>query len=302
MVKIIYFHCNHSNQKQVNMRKSALYFFCIICAAIVFVGIQSCRDDSYLTTPPPVPDQSFRESFDNYQEAYDKGWRALNKSLPPGRRWYDVTKTPIITSPNYVAIYYPEWNQAQFTLDSLQFGLNTPFPGRHWEKAFASQRASNGYVATSLASAELANLTGPSNNYDVNNWLVSPEVLMQNGDKIIFYTYCKGLARLQLWLNATNSLDVGDGTGSTGDFNIPLLDINPNYFTVDINPAKAFPQNWTRFEGQVKGLSKPVKGRFAFRYLIESNPPSTATTTDELYNELHQSVIGIDEVTFTSVR
>lgn len=266
---------------------------------IILAGLNSCKDDSYLAIPPPIPDQSFKESFDNYQEAYDKGWRAINRSLPVGRRWLDVTETPIITSPNYVAIYYPEWNQAQFTLDSLQFGLSTPFPGRHWEKAYSSQRASNGYVATSLASAEIINLTGPNANYDVNNWLVSPEVLMQNGDKISFYTYCKGVARLQLWVNETNTLHVGNSIISEGDFKIKLVDINPGYFNITSNPVQAFPQDWTRFEGEIKGLQKPVKGRFGFRYLLENLPPSTATSSDKLYNELHESVIGIDEVVFT---
>ncbi|MEP7110994.1 MAG: choice-of-anchor J domain-containing protein [Ferruginibacter sp.] len=270
-------------------------------AVVILLGFQSCKDDSFLTKSLPVPDQSFNESFDNYQEAYNKGWRAINKSTPVGRRWLDVTETPVITSPNYVAIYYPEWNQAQFTLDSLQFGLSTPFPGRHWEKAYASQRASNGYVATSLASAEIINLTGPSVSYNVNNWLVSPELILQNGDKIVFYTYCKGVARLQLWVSESNTLNVGNDISDEGDFTINLIDINQGFDSEATNPAKAFPQNWTRFEGEVKGLINPVKGRFGFRYLILDGIPSAAATADELYNELHESVIGIDEVSFTSV-
>lgn len=282
------------------MRKS-ISLSLVNFAIVMVVAFQSCKDDSYLTESLPIPDQSFKESFDNYQEAYDKGWRAMNKSTPVGRKWYDVTESPIITSPNYVAIYYPEWNQAQFTLDSLQFGLSTPFPGRHWVKAFASQRASNGYVAASLAGAEIINLTGPNVNYNINNWLVSPETILQNGDKIVFYTYCKGVARLQLWINETNSLNVGTTVMNEGDFTIPLLDINPDYDSIATNPAKAYPQNWTRFEGEVKGLKTPVKGRFGFRYLIANGTPSAATTADVLYNELHESVIGIDEVSFIGI-
>jgi hypothetical protein len=281
------------------MRKSILRSS-FAYAVVILLGFQSCKDDSYLTKSLPIADQSFDESFDNYQEAYDKGWRAINKSIPVGRKFYDVTETPIITSPNYVAIYYPEWNQAQFTLDSLQYAT-IPFPGRIWEKAYASRRASNGYVATSLASAEIANLTGPSVNYDINNWLVSPEVTLQNGDKIIFYAYCKGVARLQLWVNESNTLDVGNNISGTGDFTNKLLDINPGYDSVATSPAKAFPQSWTRFEGEVKGLLNPVKGRFAFRYLVQDRPPSAAITFEELYNELHESVIGIDEVSFNGI-
>ncbi|MEO5893882.1 MAG: choice-of-anchor J domain-containing protein [Ferruginibacter sp.] len=267
---------------------------------VILLALQSCKDDSYLVNALPVPGRSFTESFDNYQEAYDKGWRALNKSTPTGRKWYDVTETPIITTPDYVAIYYPEWNQAQFTLDSLQFGINTPFPGRIWEKAYASQRASNGYAATSIASAEVFNFSGVIVNYDINNWLISPETTIQNGDKIVFYTYCKGVARLQLWINETNTLNVGDNASVTGDFTNRLLDINTGYKSVATDPVQAYPQNWTRFEGEVKGLRTPVKGRFGFRYLVQNGIPFTNISSDGLYNELHQSVIGIDEVSFTS--
>lgn len=279
------------------LRKSPAYI------ALILLVLQSCRNDSYLTTPLPIADQSFSESFDVYQEAYDKGWRALNKSTPVGRKWLDVTETPIITSPNYVAIYYPEWNQAQFTLDSIQYA-SIPFPQRYWENAYSSKRASNGYVATSLASAEIVNLTGPGVVYDVNNWLVSPEVMLQNGDKISFYTYCKGVARLQLWINESTSLNVGNDVSGTGDFTTKLIDINTGYKDVSSDPVKAYPQYWTRFEGEIKGLSKPVKGRFGFRYLIQDGQPldPALITADELYNELHQSVIGIDAVTYTSVR
>lgn len=281
--------------RKLNLRRFPAY------AVIMLLVFQSCKDDSNLTESLPIEDQSYTESFDNFQEAYGKGWRGINRSTPVGRKLYDVAENPIITSPNYVAIYYPEWNQAQFTLDSLQFSFFA-YPARYWESAYSSQRASNGYVATSLASAEFLNLTGPSVNYNVNNWLVSPEVVLQNGDKISFYTYCRGVARLQLWLNPTNSIEVGSDLGTTGDFSINLLDINPNYYDVATNPVRAFPQYWTRFEATVTGLSAPTRGRYAFRYIIQDGVPSGATSFDELYNEIHESVIGIDEVNYTSVR
>lgn len=280
--------------RKIILRKSLAYI------ALILLTLQSCKDDSFLTNPLPVQDQSFTESFDVYQEAYDKGWRAINKSTPVGRKWLDVTETPIITSPNYVAIYYPEWNQAQFTLDSNQF-VNTAFPQRYWETAYSSQRASNGYVATSIASAEVINLTLPNEAYTINNWLVSPEIIMQDGDKISFYTYSKGVASLQLWVNETNTLNVGDNPDNTGDFSSKLVDINPGYKDVTTDPVKAYPQDWTRFEGVIKGLKNPVRGRFAFRHFIKNAGPLPNTLTfDEIYNEIHQSVVGIDAVTYTS--
>jgi hypothetical protein len=276
----------------------------VACAAILSLTFQSCKDDSYLSELPPSADASFKESFDNYQEAYDKGWRSINTSYPIGRKWYDVAESPNLGSPNYVAIYYPGWEQAQFTLDSTQF-KNATFPRRYWKDAYFSQRASNGYVATSIACAEVIGFDFFVPSFNVSAWLVSPEVLMKNGDKIIFYSYCKGLGRLQVYVNSIGNMNVGADYNSTGDFSISLLDINPGYATQASNPAKAYPTEWTRFEATVSGLQGPVKGRFAFRYFLQNQPPLTPSSTDPgnfdvLFNQVHQSVIGIDEVSFES--
>lgn len=280
------------------LRSFAAYF------GIMLVSLQACKDDSYLTIPPTQPDKSFTESFDNYQEAYDKGWRSINISKPIGRKWYDLAETPDLGSPNYLVTYFPGWEQAQFTLDRNQFP-NVPYPNRFWENAFLSQRTSNGYVATSIACAQVINFGAPSSTFDVNAWLVSPETLIKNGDKIAFYTYCKNLARLQLWLNPGNSLNTGDDKLNTGDFTINLLDINAKYNTESTDLATAFPIAWTRFEGEVKGLSSPVTGRFGFRYLLENQSPIRPSAIDRndidtLYTQIHRTVIGIDEVSFKS--
>lgn len=287
------------------MRNKCLRIFMAGFVIALFI-LQSCKDDSYLTTTPPSADQSFTESFDNYQEAYNKGWRSINTSSPIGRKWYDVAETPNFGTLNYLVTYFPGWEQAQFTLDSTQFP-DVPFPQRYWPVAFFSQRASNGYVATSIACAEVINLNGASSNFNVSTWLVSPEQIIQNGDKIIFYTYCKNLARLQLWVNDKNTLNVGNDYNSTGDFNIKLLDINPGYATEATNPAYAYPTEWTRFEGEVKGLSQKVKGRFAFRYFLQNQPPIVPsaidnTDFDTLYTQIHRTVIGIDEVSYKATQ
>ena len=275
--------------------KMAAYF------GIVLLSLQACKDDSYLTKALPPPDKSFSESFDNYQEAYDKGWRSINLSQPTGRKWYDVAEAPDFGSPNYVVTYFPGWQQAQFSLDPKQFP-NAPYPNRIWENAFLSQRASNGYVATSIACADVINFNGASTAFDVNTWLVSPETLLKNGDKISFYTFSKNLSRLQLWISPTNSLNTGTDVNNTGDFTIKILDI-PRYPTDPTLPA--FPAAWTKFEGEVKGLPGPVTGRFGFRYLLEKHAPIKfssidITDIDTLYNQIHETIIGIDEVSFKS--
>lgn len=293
-----------TNQLYVIMRKKIGRFQLLFVFSIL-VCFQSCKDDSILTKPLPIPDQSFTESFDNYQTAYGKGWRAINKSNPVGRKWFDGAETPNFGSVNYLVTYYPDWNQAQYSLDPAQFS-NLPYPNRIWETAFLSQLGSNGYVATSIAGSSVIN-TGFSR-FDISNWLVSPETMIQNGDKIIFYAYSKGLSRLQVWANPSNSLNVGNSISNTGDFTLKLLDINPTYARKETNPANAFPTAWTRFEAVIQGLQQPISGRFAFRYYMQNQTPVTSTSPDPadyvitVYNEIHKSVIGIDEVTFKSVQ
>ncbi|MBL0356848.1 MAG: choice-of-anchor J domain-containing protein [Chitinophagaceae bacterium] len=272
-------------------------------SGLAVVLFQSCKDDSKLTVPVSPTDQSFTESFDNFSEAASKGWVAINKSTPMGAKWYDVAEVPNLGSPNYVSIYYPNWEQAQFTLDSAQFP-NAPFPGRYWNNAFFSQRASNGYAATSIACAEVINFRGGSVPFNVNSWLVSPQMTIKNGDKISFYTYSKGVSSLQLFVNAAGSLNVGDGLGNnTGDFNIKLVDI-PNFAA---NPHATYPTEWTKFEGEVKGLNKPVQGRFGFRYFLQNQSPLRFSLVDPndidtFYTQIHKTVVGVDEVSFKSAQ
>lgn len=114
----------------------------------------------------------------------------------------------------------------------------------------------------------------------ISNWLISPEVYMQNGDKIIFYsrsqissTAANGTdysCRLQVRVNPFDgSLSVGDGEDA-GKFTTLLLDINPaeQAFTNATQLPTAFPINWTRFEATVSGIPNQQKGRFAFRYFL----------------------------------
>lgn len=280
------------------MRKGFLPIVFAFAASILL--LQSCKDDSNLTAKPPIPDQSFNESFDNFEEAVSRGWRNINRSSPTGRVWYDVAEVPNFGSLNYVVKYTPDWNQAQFTLDSNQFP-NAPFPQRYWPSAFFSQRATNGYAAVSVASGDVLS------SFDVSNWLVSPELTIQNGDKVVFYAVSKGLSRLQLWVNQTNSLNVGNGVNNTGDFTLKLLDINPTYALPSVNPARAFPTEWTRFEGTVSGLKDPVRGRIGFRYFLQDQAPLRRSTIDPndfdtVYTQIHRTVLGLDEVSYRSVR
>ncbi len=271
----------------------------LACLGLSAVLFQSCKDDSKLTMPLPPADASFSESFDNFSEALEKGWVNINKSSPLGPVLYDVAEAPNFGSPNYVAIYYPKWEQAQLTLDPAQFP-NAPYPDRIWKEAFQSFRAANGYVATSQANSLVW-----SNNHTVNSWLVSPQTMIKNGDKISFYTYSNGNASLELYINPSGTTNVGDGdVANSGDFISQSLVTIPNRAT---NPNAVYPREWTKFEATVTGLAEPVNGRFAFRYLRQNQPAfrfsaADPNDLDTIFTQVHRTVIGIDEVSFQSAQ
>lgn len=248
------------------MKRSIFPGFLLAIISILTL-LQSCKDDSYLLAPPPIPDQSFVEEFDTAQNAYNRGWRFINRSDVIGRR---------------------NWQNPD---------ASSGIPFLSWSGT------GNGYLWADYQSTASAAGT-------ISNWAVSPELTMQNGDKIVFYTRTQlylfnsdstdFVNRMQVRLNKTTSLNCGDGT-DPGDFTVPLLDINPFYYeflkNAFNNPAnplhqqarQAYPHVWTRFEATVIGLDAPTKGRFAFRYF-----------TEEAGSNGRGSSIGIDAVTYTS--
>lgn len=243
------------------MRKFTFSFLSL--CAIALVALESCKNDSYLLTPPPVPDQSFTEEFDTVSSALNRGWKIMNASDPMGSGI---------------------WQQA---------GSVSP-----WFSPFSSQGTYAGYIGADYTSTS-------ADQGVISNWLISPVVTMQNGDKISFYTRTWLLDtgtgdstdyanRLQLRMSTSDNIIIGSGE-DVGNFKTPLLDINPAYEEQHTDPSlyspTAYPSGWTRFEVTVVGLNGPTKGRFAFRYFVE----------DGGFNGLGSGV-GIDKVQYTSVK
>lgn len=203
------------------MRKSAFSRILLLVPALL-IFLQSCRDDSYLTDPAPVPDQSFTEEFDTLQNAYNRGWRFINHSEPIGPlQWVNGGIAPY----SGVGVIFSNFNA----------GFNTAI---------------------------------------ISNWAISPALVMQNGDKIVFYTSSLGIFadRLQVRISQNaDGLDVGTHAKDVGSFITSLLDINSTY---EVDPPLAYPTEWTRFEAKVFGLDGPTKGRFAFRYFVEDGGPA----------------------------
>lgn len=130
----------------------------------------------------------------------------------------------------------------------------------------------------------------------ISTWAISPKVILQNGDKISFYTrsinnYSNPLDvypdRLQLRVTYADKDSVGPGT-EVGLFGVNLVDINPGY---SATLPTAYPSTWTKFEGTIYGLNKPTTGRYAFRYFVEDGGSAGSNS-----NGIH-----IDKVQYTSV-
>lgn len=144
--------------------------------------------------------------------------------------------------------------------------------------AYSSRGTNAGFISSDYqATAGAANT--------ISNWAISPSIMMQNGDKIVFYTvadlYSIGggaftdyANRLQVRVNTHNDgLNVGQAE-DPGDFSTIIFDLNPTYLEQEVDPVfgptpEAYPHVWTRYEATVSGLSKPMKARFAFRYFLE---------------------------------
>ncbi|HYC30075.1 MAG TPA: choice-of-anchor J domain-containing protein [Chitinophagaceae bacterium] len=215
------------------------------------MSLQACRkDDEAMMAMPGVPDQSFVEEFDTTSSAFARGWQPINTSDPKGQS---------------------VWVQGMFnnpTITGMPYSI--PF------SPFSSKGSYAGFIGVDYLSTSAA--AGI-----ISNWLVSPVITMQNGDKIIFYTRTALYEiaatdstdfsnRLQVRMSKNEGVNVGNGN-NVGDFNSTLLDINPTYLEAHTDPAlfdpNAYPIRWTRFEAKVGGLNGPTKGRFAFRYFVE---------------------------------
>jgi hypothetical protein len=230
------------------MRKTILPIVLFISATVF---LASCKNDEYLLTPPPIPDQSFSEEFETTSSATGNGWSFINASSPIGTGgWVGGSFAP---------------NISLFSGSGYAYSLNTVAQG------------SATYAIEST----------------ISNWIVSKPIILQNGDKIVFYTNSLTLdltpTGLELRMNKNNTgTNVGDGD-DPGDFTEALTAVNPFQ---TLNAANSYPTSWTRFEATITGLNKPVEGRIAFRYYVPFNYQYNAPTT----------VVAVDRFTYTSVK
>jgi subtilisin-like proprotein convertase family protein len=120
----------------------------------------------------------------------------------------------------------------------------------------------------------------------ISNWMISPVVTTQVGDKLTFWTNGAPPAfpdRLQVrWSDNGASTNVGASATSVGDFSNLWVDINPTY------SLTGYPSTWTRYTVNITGVAPFVAGtgRLAFRYFVENGGPAGANS----------NFIGVDSV------
>jgi hypothetical protein len=126
----------------------------------------------------------------------------------------------------------------------------------------------------------------------LSNWLLTPTLVLQNGDSMTFWTRTVEEInfpdRLQVRLSTNGpSTNVGTTATQVGDFTTLLLDINPTY---QIAGPTSYPNVWTLYTVTVSGVPSPTAARFAFRYFVENGGPDGNNSDG----------IGVDTVTVNS--
>jgi hypothetical protein len=123
----------------------------------------------------------------------------------------------------------------------------------------------------------------------ISNWLITPQLLLADGETVSFWTRTTSGStwpdRLEVRLSlAGDSIDVGALDTDVGSFTTLLLEINP------AQTSGGYPEVWTRYEVALSGIPAGIQtGRFAFRYFVTNAGP----------NAPNSNYIGIDSFSYS---
>lgn len=138
---------------------------------------------------------------------------------------------------------------------------NSAPPGTPWFQGNpaifpAASGASNSYIAANWTSAQ------PGGN--VSNWLITPQLALDNGETLNFALRLLGegfLDTVDVYLSTNGaSANVGSTDTSLGDFGVLLQSFSSSVDT-----------GWAMQSITLSGLGAPTSGRFAFRYVARTN-------------------------------
>ena len=114
----------------------------------------------------------------------------------------------------------------------------------------------------------------------ISNWLITPNINVQNGDIVTFYSR-KGTDgttdypdRLELRMStATTTVVPSGGSADVGSFTTVGVTVNPSLVA-----GFVYPKTWTQYAYTVAGLPTPTPVKFAFRYFVTNGGPSGANS------------------------
>ena len=118
-----------------------------------------------------------------------------------------------------------------------------------------------------------ANFNNTAGSGTISNWLITPQLLLQDGDVVKFWTRTTDESeypdRLELRLSNGTAFTAPSGATNLGSFNTLLQSVNPN-LTVG-----GYPDVWTEFTITISGLSAtPIVTNLGFRYFVTVGGPA----------------------------
>jgi uncharacterized repeat protein (TIGR01451 family) len=170
-----------------------------------------------------------------------------------------------------------DWNEGFDNITSLagagwaMQNNSSPLGLTGWSQGAPDTFPSHSGAPESYISANFNNASGAG---DISNWLMTPEITLQNGTQITFWSRSTDPDgafddRLQVRMSTAGaSTNVGSSATDTGDFTTVLLEINPTL------APDGYPSTWTQYTATVAGLGAPTSGRIAFRYWVPNSGPS----------------------------
>ena len=218
-----------------------LISFCLLSVAIFVIGsIHGCKKEYLgppLQTVTPVQVDTFAtsytEEFENVYDLTNKGWLIGEYSQS------DTTGTTA-------------WTQGDFGApgkgDTAWYGFSAfSYLGSPTEYAYSYDPVMD-------------------SNLSISSWMLSPVLVVKNGDSISFYTRgdTTGLYtnRMQVLMDTLASTYIGHDLTSVGDYTTTLFDINSS------QTPGGYPTTWKKYEYTFSGFPGTKKIRIGFRHYV----------------------------------
>lgn len=161
---------------------------------------------------------------------------------------------------------------------------NSDIPNQPWFQGNDAVFPAHAGAATAYIAANWASTDGTL----ISNWLLTPELPLNNCGTLSFYTRTVTdntyPDRLEVRYSQTGAgTNVGSAYADVGDFTNLIIQINPSL------AAGGYPQTWTEYTYDYAMVQPANTGRIAFRYFVDSAGPTGANS----------NFIGVDTFTYT---